>query len=167
MSDDHRSMCFTMSSAPTVGTSAAAHEEDSLDNPEWKRKFAVAREQVIYCAEGKLTSMFVKYAADAGLNVFDQQARTAFILGWAKEKGLLVSVCWEAFNELRQYMPVVSMVKVCGSADSVVSVITTKYTQHSKYRDRKGADNARAKTISATAEGPQPGEVAPTTAAGT
>jgi hypothetical protein len=110
------------------------------EDPEWKRKMLVAREQVMHCAEGKLTSMYVRYAQDAGLNVFDPQGRSAFVRGWAKEKGLLVSVCWEAFNELRKFMPMVSFVKVYGSADSVVSTITTKYTQQAKYRDRKGVD---------------------------
>jgi hypothetical protein len=111
-----------------------------MEDPEWKRKLLMAREQVVNCAEGKLTLMYVQYAADAGQSVFDTQGRSAFVRGWAKEKGLLVSVCWEAFNELREFMPMVSFVKVYGSADSVVSTITTKYTQQAKYRDRKGGD---------------------------
>uniref|UniRef100_A0A7S0RMK0 Uncharacterized protein n=1 Tax=Pyramimonas obovata TaxID=1411642 RepID=A0A7S0RMK0_9CHLO len=148
-----------MSSTPKMGTTpmvswGMADDGDGslLEDPEWKRKLLVAREQVINCAEGKLTSMFVKYAEDAGLNVFDNQGRSAFVRGWAKEKGLLVSVCWEAFNELRKYMPMVSFVKVYGSADSVVSTITTKYTQQAKYRDRKGGDNVIRKAGSVVGE---------------
>ena len=57
----------------------------------------------------------------------DRCFQVAFIRGWAKDKGLLMGLAYEAWDEISAVTPLASEVIVYGPRESVVSQLLNKY----------------------------------------
>eukprot|EP00238_Polyblepharides_amylifera_P013604 CAMPEP_0196590626 /NCGR_PEP_ID=MMETSP1081-20130531/67111_1 /TAXON_ID=36882 /ORGANISM="Pyramimonas amylifera, Strain CCMP720" /LENGTH=299 /DNA_ID=CAMNT_0041913777 /DNA_START=69 /DNA_END=968 /DNA_ORIENTATION=+ len=90
-------------------------------------EIAAMREHIKVVFEGKIARAFVQNAARAGLDVVNPDHKVQFIRGWAKDKGLLMGLAYEAWDEVASVSPLANDVIVYGPRDSIVSQLLNKY----------------------------------------